>query len=103
MRVIDPAHRYAVGGEQQLQFIKKGPAPADSPTPGAFVTLVDGATTEDVLLVLIDRTRMLNISVACRENSLAITRMQEALFWLQERTRNRVAQAVEGTAKPHQS
>ena len=33
----------------------------------------------------------------CRENSLAITKLQEALHWLQHRTADREFRAVEGT------
>lgn len=34
---------------------------------------------------------------ACRENALALTHLEEALMWLQKRTRDRVARGVEGT------
>lgn len=33
----------------------------------------------------------------CRENALAITKLEEALHWLQHRTANREARGVEGT------
>lgn len=33
----------------------------------------------------------------CRENACAITKLDEALHWLQARTRNREARGVEGT------
>lgn len=33
----------------------------------------------------------------CRENALAITKLQEAAHWLQHRTAEREARAVEGT------
>lgn len=36
---------------------------------------------------------------ACRENEFALMRMQEALLWLQLRTRNRIARGVEGQQK----
>jgi hypothetical protein len=32
----------------------------------------------------------------CRENALAITKLDEALLWLEKRTRDRVARGVEG-------
>lgn len=37
---------------------------------------------------------------ACRENSLAITKLEEALHWLNARTQAREARKVEGTHAP---
>lgn len=34
---------------------------------------------------------------ACRQNALAITKLEEALHWLQDRTAEREARGVEGT------
>lgn len=33
----------------------------------------------------------------CRENAIALTHLEEALMWLQKRTRDRMARGVEGT------
>lgn len=41
----------------------------------------------------------LNKNYPCRENALAITKLDEALMWLRERTRNRTKRGVEGTNK----
>lgn len=38
-----------------------------------------------------------NGKFACRENAVAITKLDEALMWLQRRTENREKRAVEGT------
>lgn len=35
---------------------------------------------------------------ACRENAIAITKLQEAEMWLRERTRDREERGVEGTS-----
>lgn len=35
----------------------------------------------------------------CRENSIAITKIEEALMWQQKRTENRTARKVEGADK----
>ena len=35
----------------------------------------------------------------CRENSMAITKLDEALMWLEKRTKDRENRAVEGTSK----
>ena len=36
---------------------------------------------------------------ACRENSIAITKLEEALLWLNKRTQDRIARNVEGTSQ----
>lgn len=41
----------------------------------------------------------LNRNFPCRENSLAVTKLDEALHWLQARKANREARGVEGTSK----
>lgn len=56
-----------------------------------------GTTLEEMLRVSIERLQELNERFSCRENALAITKMQEALMWLNARTANRIARGVEGT------
>jgi len=56
----------------------------------------NGTTLEEMLLVSITRLQDLNSRFACRENSIAITKMQEALMWLNERTSDREERGVEG-------
>lgn len=56
----------------------------------------NGTTNEAVLSVVIHRLKFLNGKFPCRENALAITKLEEAKMWLEERTRNRVARGVEG-------
>lgn len=41
----------------------------------------------------------LNKQFPCRENSCAVTKLDEALHWLQARTRNREKRGVEGTSQ----
>ena len=38
----------------------------------------------------------LNKKFPCRENSLAVTKLEEALMWLEKRTKDREARSVEG-------
>jgi hypothetical protein len=38
----------------------------------------------------------LNGKFPCRENSIAITKLEEALMWLNKRTADRVKRGVEG-------
>jgi len=56
----------------------------------------NGTTIEEMLRVSIERLTDLNSRFSCRENSIAITKMQEALMWLNERTRERKERGVEG-------
>lgn len=57
----------------------------------------NGAQIEDVLHVTLDRLRFLQGEVPCRENALAITKLEEAIHWLDHRTADRVNRGVEGT------
>lgn len=59
---------------------------------------VNGISNESLLAVVIDRLRGFQSGqYACRENALALTKLEEATMWLQKRTRDRVARGVEGT------
>jgi hypothetical protein len=59
-------------------------------------TSENGTTIEEMLRVSIERLNSLNKRFPCRENALAITKMEEALMWLNKRTENRIARGVEG-------
>lgn len=64
----------------------------------------NGCQIEDVIDVLTERLEGFQRGpFRCRENALAITKLEEARLWLLERTRKRQAQGVEGTNAPHQS
>lgn len=41
----------------------------------------------------------LNKNFPCRENSLAITKLEESLMWLNKRTENRIKAGVEGYSR----
>ena len=56
----------------------------------------NGTTLEEMLRVSIERLQDLDGRFACRENSIVITKMQEALMWLNARTANREKRGVEG-------
>jgi hypothetical protein len=59
---------------------------------------VNGLTHEVLLAVLIDRLKGFQTGeFACRENALALTKLEEAVHWLNSRTRERLARGVEGT------
>lgn len=58
----------------------------------------NGLSGEALLAILIDRMRSFQAGLfPCRENALALTALEEALMWLQKRTRDRLARGVEGT------
>jgi hypothetical protein len=58
----------------------------------------NGITGEALLAVLIDRMRCFQSGpFACRENEKALEHLEEALMWLQKRTRDRMARGVEGS------
>ena len=61
---------------------------------------VNGACNEDVISMVIARLEGFQKSeFACRENALAITKLEEALLWLRKRTMGRENRGVEGTNK----
>jgi hypothetical protein len=59
-------------------------------------TEIDGTTLEEMLRVSITRLKDLNNRFGCRENSIAITKLEEALMWLNKRTQDRIERGVEG-------
>lgn len=101
MKILRPNHRYELQNFDQqadpgqvIQFIEKEQVTSDSPN---LVTIHDGTTNEEVLRVLIDRLRGLGAKLPSRENSIAVTKLEEALMWLEKRTADRKARSVEGT------
>lgn len=62
-----------------------------------------GAFVETVLSAALQRLEFYqtasNGKFKCRENAIAITKIEEALLWLDKRTRDREARQVEGTHK----
>ena len=58
---------------------------------------VNGCQNEDLILVVLDRLRSAQSGdFSCRENALAITKLEEGLLWLNYRTNERVFRDVEG-------
>lgn len=58
----------------------------------------NGAFVEDLLTVCLERLRFFQDSkFHCRHNALAITKIEEALHWLNARTEDRESRGVEGT------
>jgi len=61
----------------------------------------NGAFVEGVIAASIGRIRFYQTAnggkFACRENAIALTKLEEALMWLDKRTADREAREVEGT------
>lgn len=64
----------------------------------------NGAFVEDVLVAALQRIEFYQEAAggryACRQNALAITRIQEALFWCRDRREDREIRGVQGTHQP---
>ena len=59
---------------------------------------VNGVMNEDLIAIVIDRMRgFQGGSYACRDNEMALTKLEESLMWLRNRTNEREARGVEGT------
>lgn len=58
----------------------------------------NGISNEALLAVVIDRLQCFQKGMfSCRENALALTKLEEAMHWLHHRTRERMQRGVEGT------
>lgn len=101
-------HHYQISGFNTASnpsdpFVERHGAPAEHSTilfqNGPIAEAgVNGLTHEALLAILIDRLRAFQAGpYACRENALALTKLEEAQSWLQGRTRARMARGVEGT------
>ena len=59
---------------------------------------VNGVCNEDLITMVITRLEHFqNSPFSCRENALAITKLEEAMLWLRKRTMGREKRGVEGT------
>ena len=85
---VDRAHRDAFGEFAHIKF-QNGPVAENG---------VNGCHQEDLLHIVVDRLEHFQKGdYACRENALALTKIQEALHWLNHRTSDRQRRGVEGT------
>lgn len=61
---------------------------------------VNGLTNELLLTIVKDRLQSFQKGeCACRENALALTKIEEAIHWLEARTADRQLRGVEGTSQ----
>jgi hypothetical protein len=99
MKILRKGHRYQLDGfekthtgTQIIQFIEKEKEQGSD----ELTTIYDGTTNEEVLAMLINRMNYLQDKFPCRENAMAITKLDEALMWLNKRTTDRIQRGVEG-------
>lgn len=61
---------------------------------------INGTTIEAVIAVLVNRLQGFQDGpFKCRENALAITKLEEAKMWLRHRTEDRESRGVEGKSQ----
>jgi hypothetical protein len=67
---------------------------------GPIAEGINGITNEALLAIVCDRLEGFQSGqYKCRENALAITKLEEAMHWLNHRTQQRLQRGVEGTHK----
>jgi len=60
---------------------------------------VNGCHQEDLLAIVLDRLQSFQAGdYSCRENAIAVTKIEEAMLWLGKRTQDRINRGVEGTS-----
>jgi len=93
IRGFDTITNSSVQDEQAFQgldiIFQNGPIPANG---------VNGITQEVLLEIIADRLRSFQAGpYACRENAIALTKIEDAQMWLHSRTLKRMQRGVEGT------
>jgi hypothetical protein len=86
----DPfAARYGKSADHATILFQNGPIPEVG---------VNGVTQEALLAIVADRLRSFQAGpFACKANACALTHIEEAQHWLQQRTIERMRRGVEGT------
>lgn len=97
-------HRYLVSG---FNAVKNASRTEDDMLDGTVILFqngpiaevgINGLTQEVLLAIVADRLRAFQAGpYACRENALALTKIEEAQHWLHHRTMARIQRGVEGT------
>lgn len=97
-------HRYEVSGYNDIDNPSR---PKDRSTDGMVILFqngpineagVNGITQEVLLAIVADRLRSFQAGrFSCSENAAALSHVEEAQHWLQQRTLARMRRAVEGT------
>lgn len=99
------SHLYQVGFYETPEEFENGQVVAEirfqhgaRGEPGSQVGVTDAA----LVSVLLDRYRGFQSGKgsACRENAVVITKLEEALMWMQKRTQDRMRRGVLGKNQP---
>ena len=91
IKVIKEGHQYGCDSDVPVVMMMFQDGPIKE------VGEKNGWQNEEVLEALIHRLNYLNRLFPCRENSITITKLEEALMWQKKRTEDRVSRGVEGT------
>ena len=105
IKVLDQPGAGGANHEYEIDLV------GGAPDRGGFKTLIhfqngpileagfNGVSNEALLVILIDRMQGFQSGpYKSRDNACALTHLEEALMWLQKRTRERMARGVEGTS-----
>ena len=66
-------------------------------TGGTATTEKNGIFIEDLLIVAYAKLKEFNNQLPCRENSIALTKIEESILWLAKRKIERESRGVYGT------
>lgn len=99
-------HAYLISGFDN----RANPSDPDDQDPDTTLVLfqngpigevgVNGVTHEALLAIVADRLRSFQAGpFSCKANACALTHIEEAMHWLQQRTIERMRRGVEGTHK----
>ena len=66
-------------------------------TGGTATTEKNGVFIEDLLIIAYARLKNYNDELPCRENSIALTKIEESILWLTKRKLERKHRGVYGT------
>lgn len=85
------SHKYEVSGEDALMTLIQF-------QEGALKEVgFNGISDEALIAIVTDRLRGFQRGkFSCRENALALTKLEEAMHWLNARTKDRMNRGVEG-------
>ncbi len=90
--VVDGKGIQPTGNTVHLVFVR-----GDKEDNGVKIPRVSGILHESLLTAMIEDLKYKNGLVPSREGALALTKLQEALHWMEERQRDRAKRNVQGT------
>lgn len=93
-------HRYVIsGGDERKMSVRDFVHCEITFQDGPIMEVgVNGVSNEALLAIVIDRLQGFQSGdYRCRENAIALTKIEEAMHWLHARTRDREALGIEGT------